>query len=106
VSGLSAVQGSPHRAPLVSKGNKLRLAKPDERSAKRLEKPQTEWDILQGLLDAYTRGELVVARDYLTTHAGTRRDIILDLLTVWAKEMPDEKLRKDAETLLFGLKSS
>jgi hypothetical protein len=95
-----------YHAPLISKGNKLRLAKPDERSAKRLEKPQTEWDILHGLLDAYTRGELVVARDYLTTHAGDRRDIILDLLTVWAKEMPDEKLRKDAETLLFGLKSS
>jgi adenine-specific DNA methylase len=95
-----------YHAPLISKGNKLRLAKPDERSAKRLEKPQTEWDILHGLLDAYTRGELVVARDYLTTHAGDRRDVILDLLTVWAKEMPDEKLRKDAETLLFGLKSS
>ena len=95
-----------YHAPLVSKGNKLRLARPDERSQKRLEKPQTEWDILHGLLDAYTRGELVVARDYLTTHAGDRRDVILDLLTVWAKEMPDEKLRKDAETLLFGLKSS
>jgi hypothetical protein len=95
-----------YAAPLVSKGNKLRLAKPDERSAKRLENPKTEWDILQGLLDANTRGELVVARDYLTTHAGSRRDIILDLLTVWGKEMPDEKLRKDAETLLFGLKSS
>jgi adenine-specific DNA methylase len=95
-----------YNAPLVSKGNKLRLARPDERSAKRLDKPQTEWDVLHGLLDANARGELVVARDYLNTHAGTRREIILDLLTVWAKEMPDEKLRKDAETLLFGLKSS
>jgi adenine-specific DNA methylase len=95
-----------YHAPLVLKGNKLRLVRPDERSQRRLEMPQTEWDILHGLLDAYTRGELVVARDYLTTHAATRRDVILDLLTVWAKEMPDEKLRKDAETLLFGLKSS
>jgi adenine-specific DNA methylase len=106
VGSSQEAEATGYHAPLVSKGNKLRLARPDERSQKRLEKPQTEWDILHGLLDAYTRGELVVARDYLTTHAATRRDVIFDLLTVWAKEMPDEKLRKDAETLLFGLKSS
>ncbi len=33
-------------APLVRKGAKLRLARPDERNPRRLEHPQTEWDIL------------------------------------------------------------
>jgi len=34
-------------APLIRKGAKLRLARPDERNPKRLDNPQTEWDILQ-----------------------------------------------------------
>ena len=33
-------------------------------------------------------------------------ELILDLLHVWAEETPDEKLRKEAQTLLFGLKSA
>ncbi len=41
---------SGYHAPLVLKGSKLRLARPDERNPKRLERPQTEWDILHGLL--------------------------------------------------------
>jgi adenine-specific DNA methylase len=95
-----------YHAPLVLKGSKLRLAKPEERNAKRLERPQTEWDILHGLLMEYQRGDLPVARAYLNRHADGRQDLILDLLHVWAEEMPDEKLRKEAQTLLFGLRSA
>jgi hypothetical protein len=97
---------SGYHAPLVSKGSKLRLAKPDERNPKRLDKPQTEWDILHGLLTEYKRGDVPVARAYLNRHADGRQDLILDLLYVWAEEMPDEKQRKEAQTLLFGLKSA
>jgi hypothetical protein len=39
-------------------------------------------------------------------HAEGRQELILDLLHVWVEEMPDEKLRKEAQTLLFGLKSA
>jgi hypothetical protein len=95
-----------YHAPLVGKGSKLRLARPDERSPKRLERPQTEWDILHGLLTEYQRGDVPVARAYLNRHAGGRQDLILDLLHVWAEEMPDEKHRKEAQTLLFGLRSA
>jgi adenine-specific DNA methylase len=94
-----------YHAPLVLKGSKLRLARPDERNPKRLERPQTEWDVLHGLLSEYQRGDVPVARAYLIRHAEGRQEVILDLLHVWAEEMPDEKLRKEAQTLLFGLKS-
>jgi adenine-specific DNA methylase len=97
---------SGYHAPLVLKGSKLRLARPDERNPKRLERPQTEWDILHGLLTEYQRGDVPVARAYLNRHAEGRQQLILDLLHVWAEEMPDEKLRKEAQTLLFGLKSA
>src|SRR5262249_49930272 len=97
---------SGYHAPLVLKASKLRLARPDERNPKRLERPQTEWDILHGLLTEYQRGDVPVARAYLNRHAEGRQELILDLLHVWAEEMPDEKPRKEAQTLLFGLKSA
>ena len=95
-----------YHAPLISKGSKLRLGKPDERNPKRLENPQTEWDILHGLLVEYRRGDIPVARAYLNRHAEGRQALILDLLHVWGEEMGEETLRKDAQTLLFGLKSA
>jgi len=61
-------------APLVRKGSKLRLARPDERSKRRLENPQTEWDLLQGLIMAYRKGDIPVARGYLSRHAGVREE--------------------------------
>ena len=97
---------SGYHAPLVLKESKLRLARPDERNPKRLERPQTEWDILHGLLTAYQRGDVPVARAYLNRHADGRQELILDLLYVWAEEMPDEQLRKEAQTQLFGQKSA
>jgi putative DNA methylase len=91
-------------APLARKGSKLRLALPEERDPRRLEQPQTDWDRLHGLLLAYRRGELPVARQYLAAQAADTGGRILDLLTVWAREMGDETARREAEGLLFGLR--
>ena len=91
-------------APLARKGSKLRLALPEERDPRRLETPQTDWDRLHGLLLAYRRGELPVARQYLATKAAGSGGRVIDLLAVWAREMTDESARREAEGLLFGLR--
>lgn len=92
-------------APLARKGSKLRLTLPEERDPRRLERPQTDRDRLHGALLAYRRGELPVARQYLSTHAADRTERIADLLAVWAREMDNDKARTEAENLLFGLRS-
>ncbi len=99
----SRAEDNGFHAPLVRRGSKLRLVRPDERDPRRLEHPQTEWDILQGMLMAHEAGDIPVARAYLEQHAGERKDLIRDLLDVWAAEMADEKMRKMGQTLLFGL---
>ena len=91
-------------APLVSKGSKLRLARPDERHPKRLECPQSEWDILHGLIMAYREGDMPVARAYLQKQAEGKEQKIVDLLRVWADGCGDDKLQKEAERILYGLK--
>ncbi len=93
-----------YHAPLLRRGSKLRLALPEERNKKRVEDPQTEWDILHGLILAYREGDVPVARAYLAQHAEGRFQLMLDLLSVWAAEMADDELRREAEALLFGLK--
>jgi|CXWL01.1.fsa_nt_gi adenine-specific DNA methylase len=92
-----------YHAPLVRKGSNLRLALPEERNPKRLASPQHEWDILQGMILKYREGDVPVARAYLNEHAEGSQGKIIDLLRVWANEADDEKLRKEAETMLFGL---
>ena len=82
----------------------MRLARPDERDTRRLEKPQTEWDVLHGLVMAFREGDIPVARAYLSRHVEANQEIIIDLLSVWATEMTDEKLHKEAQAMLFGLK--
>lgn len=91
-------------APLVKKGSKLRLVAPDERNAHRLEKPQNEWDILQGLIMAYREGDIPVARAYLQANADGEEEKTIDMLKVWADGCGDEKLSKEAQRILFGLK--
>ncbi|MBV5274343.1 MAG: DUF1156 domain-containing protein [Lamprocystis purpurea] len=91
-------------APLARKGSKVRLALPQERDPRRLEQPQTDWDRLHGLLLAYRRGDLPVARQYLATQAADSGERVIDLLAVWAREMTDESARREAEGLLFGLR--
>ncbi|TEB09086.1 DUF1156 domain-containing protein [Pelotomaculum propionicicum] len=93
-----------YHAPLLRRGSKLRLALPEERHKKPIDSPQTEWDILHGLILAYREGDVPVARAYLAQHAEGRDQVILDLLSVWAAEMSDEKLRKEAGAIMFGLK--
>ncbi|MCF8137376.1 MAG: DUF1156 domain-containing protein [Desulfotignum sp.] len=90
-------------APLVKKGSKLRLATPEERREARLEQPQTEWDILHGVIMAFREGDVPVARAYLDRHAPEKKALIRHLLTVWAAEVPDDTLQKEARAILFGL---
>jgi len=99
-----SVEDTGYHAPLLRRGSKLRLALPEERHRKPIDSPQTEWDILHGLILAYREGDVPVARAYLAQHAEGRKQVLLDLLSVWAAEMPDEELRKEAGALLFGLK--
>jgi hypothetical protein len=94
-----------YHAPLVKNGSKLRLAKPGERHEKRLDNPQTDWDILQGMLRAYDQGDILMVRPYLEKHAGDRRNRMLDLLQVWAAEVDAPDARRKAEMILFGLQS-
>ena len=91
-------------APVVRKTNKLRLVKPEERAKKRLQKPQTEWDIMQGLIMAYREGEIPVARAYMDEHAQGKEDKVIGVLKVWADGCGSEELRKEAQRILFGLK--
>jgi putative DNA methylase len=93
-----------YHAPLVRKGSKLRLARPEERNARRLEHPQTDWDILHGVIQAYRTGDVPVARAYLDRHAPQHTRRIVDLLDVWATEMDDPDLRREAQTMHFSLR--
>jgi putative DNA methylase len=90
-------------APLVKKGSKLRLATPEERREARLQHPQTEWDILHGVIMAFRQGDVPVARAYLERHAPEKKTLTRHLLTVWAAEAPDDTLQKEARAILFGL---
>ena len=102
----SKEEDSGFQAPLVRKGSKLRIARPEERHPRRMEFPQTEWDLLCGTIMSFREGDVPVARAYLDRHAKGKQSLVLDLLDVWAAEVPDEKLRKEARVILFGFKSS
>lgn len=95
-----------YAAPLVKKGSKLRLSKPDERSARRLANPQSDWDVLHGVLLKYREGDVPVARAYLDEQREGNDTIILDLLEVWSEEAETPKARTEAKALLFGLKQT
>lgn len=91
-------------APLVKRGSKLRLVQPEERNPRRLQNPQNEWDILQGMIMAYREGDMPVARAYLQHQAEGHEDKIIDILKVWADGCGSENLSKEAQRILFGLK--
>jgi putative DNA methylase len=93
-----------YHAPLVRKGSKLRLTLPQERSTKRLARPQSLWDVMQGALVKYSEGDIPVARSYLDTYAKDYIERVVDLLEVWALECGDRTLKKAADGLLFGLR--
>ena len=91
-------------APLVKKGSKLRLVMPEERIQKRLDSPQTEWDVMQGVIMAYREGDIPVARAYLQKNAPGKEEKIIGVLKVWADGIGNEALAKEAQRILFGLK--
>jgi putative DNA methylase len=93
-----------YAAPLVRRGSKLRLARPEERDPRRLTTPQSDWDRLQGLIMEFRRGDAPVARAYLGRTAADREDRILDLVEVWAVELVDPELKREAELIRFGLR--
>lgn len=92
-----------YHAPFIARSSKMRLARPEERSSQRLEQPQTEWDMLCGLIVAYDKGDLPVAKAYLERQAGTRAKVVIDLLRVWAEKVGEESLSNRARALLFDL---
>jgi putative DNA methylase len=100
----AAAEDDGFHAPLVRKGSKLRLALPEERHPRRVAQPQTDWDILHGMILAFRRGDIPVARAFLDEHAPRHQARILDLLDVWAAEMARPDLKREAETLRFGLR--
>lgn len=91
-------------APLVKRGSKLRLVLPEERNPRRLQNPQNEWDILQGLIMSFREGDMPVARAYLQRQAEGHEDKIIDILKVWADGCGSEPLSKEAQRILFGLR--
>ena len=91
-------------APLVKRGSKLRLVLPEERNPRRLQNPENEWDILQGLIMSFREGDMPVARAYLQRQAEGHEDKIIDILKVWADGCGSEPLNKEAQRILFGLK--
>ena len=91
-------------APLVKKGSKLRLVLPEERNEKRIDAPQNEWDIMQGIILAYRNGDIPVARAYLHDHAEGKEEKVIGVLRVWADGCGSDELSKEAQRILFGLK--
>ena len=102
--GTSEDEESGYYAPVVKKGSKLRLVLPEERIKRRLDNPQNEWDIMQGVIMAFREGDVPVARAYLQRNAEGSEDKIFGMLRVWAEGCGSEELKKEARRILFGLK--
>ncbi len=104
--GLATQQaGATYAAPLVKSGSRVRLAAPEERPPARLEKPQTAWDRLHGLIAAYREGEDVLARAYFEKHCLDQAQLLMDLLEVYRAEIADEPLQKEVDWVRFALES-
>ena len=54
----------------------------DGSKQKRINAPQSEWDIMQGLIMAYREGDIPVARAYLQKHAEGKEDKVTGVLRV------------------------
>jgi len=103
-SGRGDAEETGYHAPLLRSGSDLRLARPGERSERRLAQPQTEWDVMQGAVREFRKGDVPVARAYLDRHTQEEGRTVLDLLEVWTTEAADEDLRREGQALLFGLR--
>ena len=102
--GLATQQaGATYAAPLVKSGSRVRLAAPEERHLVRLEKPQTAWDRLHGLIAAYREGEDVLVRAYFEKQCLDQAQMLMDLLAVYRAEIADEKFQKEVDWVRFAL---
>ena len=90
-------------APFVRSGSKIRLVRPEERNVRRLKKPLAMWDVFHGLIMSYREGDIPVAKAYLDANAQGAVGVVIDILRVWASKASDEKIRKEAHAILFGL---
>jgi hypothetical protein len=52
----------------------------------------------------FRKGDIPVARSYLSRQAEGKEKLIKNLINVWASEMTDEDLRKEGNAIVFGLK--
>jgi putative DNA methylase len=101
ISGMEEEMG--YYAPFVRSRSKIRLVRPEERNVTRLKKPFTMWDVFHGLIMSYREGDIPVARAYLDANAQGAVGVVIDILRVWASKASDEKIRKEAHAILFGL---
>lgn len=101
ISGMEEEMG--YYAPFVRSRSKIRLVRPEERNVTRLKKPRTMWDVFHGLIMSYREGDIPVARAYLDANAQGAVGVVIDILRVWACKASDEKIRKEAHAILFGL---
>jgi hypothetical protein len=68
-----------------------------------MKSPQTEWDLLCGLILAYRTGAEVSARGYMERLARDKASVVKALLRVWTDRVGQEDLKKEGESILFGL---
>lgn len=101
IAGLQKSTDAFH-APFQVKGSNLRLVLPEERSEVRLDKPQSEWDALHGIIMAYRKGEIPLVRAYLNDHADYK-DPALKLLQLWSEQIIDPNLTKEAKLIQLEL---
>lgn len=91
-------------APLVLNRGKMSILLPEQRQEDRLlERPQSEWDLLQGVLLSYRRGDVPQALSYLDRHCAAKRRVVLALLELWKHYAPTQALQKEAALILFGV---
>ncbi len=91
-------------APLVLNRGKMSILLPEQRHEDRLlERPQSEWDLLQGVLLSYRRGDVPQALSYLDRHCAAKRRVVLALLELWKHYAPTQALQKEAALILFGV---
>lgn len=105
IAARDAIESTGYQAPLVISGSKVRLIMPRERDRERLlDRPQTQWDMLHGVILSYQSGDMPSVRSYLDRYPTRQVDIVIDLLSVWLEQVGDERLAKEARAILFGLR--
>ena len=60
--------------------------------------------MMQGVIMAFRKGDIPVARAYLNKHAGGNEDKVIGVLKVWADGCGSDELQREAQNILFGLK--